>query len=332
MITLYTILVIAAIIVQAFFTAAEMAFTSTSKIKLRGLVDSGDAHAQKLDKFLKKEGVYLGTTLVGTNIAVVISSVLATRIFTEYFGLAVSPILTTVVMVPLTLVFAEFVPKIIARQIPTTVALNVVTPLSSFYRTFYPLIITVNSIAKFLLIPFGKRKPSQDADLTKSDLKRVLLSGYETGEVEADEVELIHKVLDFGAKKVEGIMVPLYRVSSITEDDITDNLKKLVSLTGFSRIPVYRKTKNNIIGIANIYDILFEIEETKEKKTVKDFIRDPVYVSRKDPLDIALARLRHQKQPMGIVVENGNLAVGIVTIEDMLEEIVGEIEDTGENA
>ena len=330
MITLYTILVISAIIVQAFFTAAEMAFTSTSKIKLRGLVDSGDAHAKKLDGFLKKEGVYLGTTLAGTNIAVVISSVLATRIFTGYFGPAVSPALVTIVMVPLTLIFAEIVPKIIARQKPIVVALNVVTPLSGFYRALYPLIVTVNSIAKFLLMPFTRRGSVQNGDLTKSDLKRVLLSGYETGEVEADEVELIHKVLDFGTKKVERIMVPLYRVSSITEDDTTEDLKKLVSLTGFSRIPVYRKNKNNIVGIVNIYDILFETQEDEKKEPVKDFIRDPVHIGRKDSLDIALTRLRYHKQPMGIVVEGEDKVVGIVTIEDILEEIVGEIEDTGE--
>ncbi len=330
MITLYTILVIAAIIMQAFFTASEMAFTSANRIKLKGLVDSGDARALKLDAFLQKEGVYLATTLVGTNLAVVIASVLATRIFAEYFALAAAPAITIVVMVPVTLIFAEIVPKMIARQFSTVLALHTVAPLSNFFRLFRPLIAAVNFTARFLLTPFGKRKAPWELTLTKRDLKRILLLGYETGEVEADEVELIHKILDFSAKKVERIMVPLYRVSSIGVDDDTDNLKRLVSLTGFSRIPVYKKNKNHIIGIVNIYDILFRAEEKDKNAPVKDFIRDPVYVKMEDGLDIALTRLRRRKQPMGIVVDRENNVAGIVTIEDMLEEIVGEIEDTGQ--
>jgi len=238
MIPLYTIIIIAAIVIQAFFAASETAFTSVNRIKLKELVDSGDKHARKLDHFLEDEGFFLGTTLVGTNIAVVVSAVLATRIFAEYFGVKIAPVLTTALMVPLTLIFAEIVPKMIARQFSTSLALNIVTPLNRFARILHPLIVTVNFIAKVLLIPFGGRKVSGDMEFTKSDLKKILLLGHETGEVEADEVELIHKVLDLSAKRIEKIMVPLYRVSSISADDVTDNLKRLVSRTGFARIPV----------------------------------------------------------------------------------------------
>lgn len=174
-------------------------------------------------------------------------------------------------------------------------------------------------------MPFGERKTPWDLSFTKGDLKKMLLLGHETGEVETDEVELIHKVLEFGGKKVEKIMVPLYRVSSIDTEDTIENLKRLISITGFSRIPVYRENKNSIVGIVNIYDILFKTSNGEENATVKDFIRDPVYLKRDDGLDIALARLRHREQPMGIVVEDDNHVVGIITIEDMLEEIVGEI-------
>ncbi|MFC1548510.1 hemolysin family protein [Candidatus Omnitrophota bacterium] len=329
MITIYTILILAAIMIQAFFTASEMAFTSVNRIKLKSLIESGDSHAIELNEFLNQGGGYLGTTLVGTNIAVVVSSVLATRIFAEYFEPGIAPLLATVIMVPTTLVFAEIVPKLISRQFSTGFALRAHTALSTFRRIFFPLVVTVNGIARVFLMPFGKTKAHWDVTFTKSDLKRVLLTGYETGEVEADELELIHKVLDFGTKKVESIMVPMYRVSSIGSDDIADNLKRLVSLTGFTRIPVYTGNKNNIVGIVNIYEVLFRKEEEEEKNIVKDFIREPVYINRKDGLDIALARLRHKEQPMGIVMEEGDKIVGIVTIEDILEEIVGEIEDTG---
>ncbi|MFC1480317.1 hemolysin family protein [Candidatus Omnitrophota bacterium] len=325
MITLYTILILGAILIQAFFTASEMALTSVNRIELKSLTDSGDPPALRLSDFLGKEGVYLGVTLVGTNIAVVVSSVLATRIFAEYYAPGISPVLATVVMVPLALVFAEIVPKMIARQFSTAFALRAVKPLSGFYRLFLPLIVAVNAVAWFLLLPFGKRKTPWDLTFTKSDLKKILLLGHETGEVEADEVELIHKVLDFGAKKVERIMVPLYRVSSISVDDSTDTLKRLASLAGFSRFPVYVKDKNNILGIVNIYDILFAAEEENKKGLIKNYVRESVCIKSDDGLDIALTRLRNREQPMGIVTDEDEKVLGIVTIEDILEEIVGEI-------
>ena len=332
MLTVYTILVLGAILMQAFFTASEMAITSVNRIKLKQLLEAGDHHARKLSRFLEKEGMYLGTTLVGTNLAVVISSVLATRIFAEYFRPNVTPLLTTLVMVPVTLVFAEIVPKMISRHYSTSFALRAVDPLSGFNKAFKPIILAVNTVANILLMPFGKRKTPWDLTFTKSDLKRILQHGHETGGVEADEVELIHKVLDFGAKKVKDTMIPLFRVSSISADDSVDNLKSLIALTGFSRVPVYRGNKNNILGIVNIYDILFEERNGQGNPSLEQYIRPPVNVAPGDGLDIALTRLRNQEQPMGIVVDKDNSVMGIITLEDILEEIVGEIEDTGEGA
>jgi putative hemolysin len=283
--------------------------------------------ALKLNDFLAKKGSFLGTTLVGTNISVVIASTLMTRVFADHFGAEFSPVITTVVLVPVTLIFAEIIPKTIARQFATTLALKTVISLNNFRKAFSPLIAAVTGVARVLLLPFGGPSTPWDLTFTKSDLKRIVLSGREAGEMEEDEVELIHKILDFGSKTVDNIMVPLYRVSSISADDSAENLKKLASLTGFSRIPVYKKNKNDIIGIINIYDVLFAPK--KEKEGVEDFIREPVRIKNSDGLDIALTRLRHKKQPMGIVTDENQKVVGIVTIEDILEEIVGEIEDRG---
>lgn len=325
MLSIYILLIIVAVMLSAFFSSSEMAYTSVNKIKLKDMVESGDKKAGKLDHFLSIEGAYIGTTLVGNNIAVVVISVLATRIFTEKFSAAVAPVLSTVVMVPVSLIFAEIVPKIIARQISLSYALNTVSILENFHRLFYPLIISVDSICRLLLFPFKSIEGSGEMKITKRDLKNMIYLGHETGGVEADEAEFIHKVLDLETKKVERIMVPLYRVSSIGADDTIENLKRLVSLTGFSRIPVYLGGKKNIVGIVNIYDVLFSLEENIENDNVDSFIREAVYIKREDHLDIALSRLRHQKQPMGIVIDKDEQVVGIITIEDILEEIVGQI-------
>jgi len=329
MITIYTILVFLALLFQAFFTASEMAFTSVSRVRLKSLLEAGDPNAKKLNEFFTKEGSFLGTTLVGTNISVIVASVLVTRIFAEHFAGSTAALFTTAVMVPVTLVFAEIIPKIIARQFATPMALKLVSPIKDFSRIFHPVIVLVNAVASFILSPFGRTKTPWDVTFTKSDLKRLILSGGEAGAVEEDEVELIHKILDLGSKTVGTIMIPLYRTSSIKADDSPENLKKLVSMTGFSRIPVYGEAKNRIVGIANIYDVLFAKEEDVEGKTVGDFMREAVSVKRSDGLDIALTRLRNRRQPMGIVEDEEGRAAGIITIEDILEEIVGEIEDWG---
>jgi CBS domain containing-hemolysin-like protein len=198
--------------------------------------------------------------------------------------------------------------------------------LNNARLVFAPIVFLVTSVGRVILLPFGKTKTPWELTFTKRDLKGIVLSGKEAGEVEHDEAELIHKVLDFGAKTVENIMIPLYRVASISAGDSIENLKKLVSINGFSRIPVYQDNKDDIVGVVNIYDVLFAQEE---KNRIVDFLREPVHVKESDGIDIALTRLRRQKQPMGIVQDKDQNVVGIVTIEDILEEIVGEIEEKG---
>lgn len=331
MLTLYAVLVIMAVVMQAFFTSAEMALTSVDRIRLKHLAEEGDKRAFKLLDFCSKEGMFLATTLVGTNICVITSSTLATRLFIEYFGPRFAPLFTICVMVPVTLIFGDITPKMIAREYATPVALRIINPLVGFFRLFRPLIVAVNALARTLLAPFGARRKPWDFTFTKSDLKRLMLMGHETGEVNADEVEMIHKVLDFGAITVEKIMIPMYRVSAVSAGDSVDSLKKIVSLTGFSRIPVFKGEKDNVVGIVNVYDVIFS-DENASGASLEDFMREPVYVDKDDPIDIVLTRLRNRKQPMGIVADASKKTLGVVTIEDILEEIVGEIEDRGEKA
>ena len=327
MIAIYTVFIVISVAAQAFFTASEMAFTSVNKMRLRALVDSGDERARSLASFLDKEGAFLGTTLTGTNVSVVVSSVLATRIFSEYFGQPLAAVMATAFMVPVTLILAEIVPKMISWQFSTEFALAAFGPIENFHKLFRPVISALNASACFILRPFGGGKTTLEVTLTKSDLRNILLVGNETGGVASGEVELIHKILEFGAKEVGEIMVPLYKVASVNVNDTAENIKNMVAMTGFSRIPVYRENKKNMVGIVNIYDILFS-EDSGAGAGVDGFMRPPVTVSPNDGLDIALTRLRHREQPMGIVLDGSGEAAGIVTIEDILEEIVGDIRDS----
>lgn len=329
MVTIYTITAIFAIFVQAFFTATEMAFTTVDKVKLDLLVKDGDKHAIRLKGLFSGKDMFLGTTLVGTNIAVIISTVMATRIFTEYFGTRYASLIATTIMVPLTLVFAEIIPKMIAREFSMPLALSFVIPIKTFSKLFSPVILFVNSAASLLISPLLSRLDDEHHDFTKKDIKKMLKFDRQNALVEADEIDLIHKVMDLGTKTVGDIMIPLYRMSSLEIEDTAGDLKKLVSLSGFSRIPIYERSKNNIVGIVNVYDILFNIEWVDEDTKLKELMREVINIKPTDGLDIALARLRHKRQPMGIVLSTEAKVVGLITIEDILEELVGNIEDKG---
>ncbi|KJJ83951.1 hemolysin [Candidatus Omnitrophus magneticus] len=329
MLSIYTFIVIVSFIAIAFFSGIETAFTAIDKLRLKMLVNEKNSRAIKLNNFLKKEEIFLGTTLVGTNLATIIAATMVTRLLAEYLPEAILPLVSTIIVVPVTLVFCEIIPKIIARQFPTTIALYTFIPLSNFSKIFHPIIVAVNAIARIILFPFMHKNSSWEEILTKSDIKALLYYGRETGEVEQSEVDLIYKVLDFEVRLVKDRMVPLYRVSSVFENDTIENLKSLVFLSGFSRFPVYKDSKVDIQGVINIYDVLFDKEENIEKYQVKDFVRSAVYVDIEDRLDIALARLRHHKQPMGVVLGQNKKAVGIITIEDIMEDLVGNIEDKG---
>jgi CBS domain containing-hemolysin-like protein len=327
MITLYTIAGVFFFIIHAFFTASEMAFTAVNKVKLSGLAEKGDLKAKKLNDFISKEGMFLGTTLVGTNVSVIIVTALTTRVCEEYFDAAMVPLITTIILVPLTLIFVEIVPKMIARQFSLPVSLYCITPLENFFRLFKPLILLINSIAALILKPFRAKTSSWELTFTKSDLKKLISSFHETGGVEKNEVELLHKALDFSGKTAGNVMLPLYKVSSLNDIDTIDMLKQLISLTGYSRVPVYNEKKSNMIGIANIYDVLYRTDQEPSIETVSDIIRPALFLSERESLDQVLSKLRHEKQPMGIVRDDTLKAVGVITIEDILEQLVGDIED-----
>ncbi|NQT22205.1 MAG: HlyC/CorC family transporter [Candidatus Omnitrophica bacterium] len=324
MITTLSILILIFIGLNAFFAGSETALTSLNKIKLRHLVESKNNKAIVLNNFLKDESHFLGTTLVGTNISIVISSVLATHLFTVLGMGKNAALVSTIVMTTLILIFGEIIPKAIFRQSSNAISLVMITPLRFFYKILYPIIFIVSSITKIILKPVkaksaGLTKPF----ISRDDIEEMLIASKKKEFISGpDEKTLIRRIFKMGVTTVGKIMTPLAGATLVRAEDTTDDLKKIASSSGFSRFPAYEGTVNNIIGIINVYDILFS---GGEDASLKNYIKQSFFISEKERVDRVLHELRKRKKIMAIVIDSEGKSIGLITIEDLLEELVGEI-------
>ena len=305
-----TILIIALCIIFAgFFSGSETALISINRVKLRHLAEAGKPDAKKITELIKTPEKVLAMTLVGTNIAIVTASGLCTSLVNEAW-------LATLILTPLVLIFAEAIPKFIFRQRANELALRFAKPITFFYKLLYPCVYVILRIS-------GQTKQTHKSPfVTREELKYLIREGERSGAIEPRERSIIHSIFNFGAKKVKEILVPLKNTAVIDAAADIKALKELVKQTGYSRIPVYEKTKDNIIGIVNILDTLV-IEDITQK--IKQIIRPCTLVSQETPIDNVLLILQSKKQPLGIITDVNKKPVGIVTIEDLVEEIVGEI-------
>jgi len=311
------------ILLNAFFAGSEVALTSINKIRLRHLVESGDKPAIAIDNFIRKESQFLGTTLVGTNISVITSSALATQLLFNWFG-SNAAVIATVVMATLILVFGEIVPKTIFHQSANTVSRVIIFPLKFMHRVLYPMVFVVTGITNFILRPLkAKKEKTSESFPTRKDIEVVLRTVKQKGFASPDKNVLIQRIFKLGATKIVDIMIPIKNATSLNVTESIQNIKDIAAKTRFSRFPVYENQNSNIIGIINIYDILFA---TEEKVSARDYLQTPFFIDANEPVDQVLSELRKKKKPMAIVTDTESKTVGLVTIEDLLEEIVGEIE------
>jgi len=323
-ITEYILGILLGIILCAFFAGSEAALTAVNKIRLRHLIESGDKRAQETLKFISNKPVFLGTTLIGTNIAVVFSSVLATKIFTDIFSDHNGPVVATFVMTFLMLVFGEIIPKTLFRQASDAMSLKIIYPLKFTFKLLTPLIWLVDGITNLLFFPFREKlEKGNKLFMSKSDIELLFSASKQKEIVTHDENVLIQRIFDMGRTSIRKIMIPWSKTISLNVNNIMKNFEDLVRKTKFSRFPVFSNNSTDIIGIVNIYDYFFSIQEKKE---LRDYVIKPFFVKQTDYVDDVLNSMRKNKIIMAIVVNSINIPVGIVTIEDLLEEIVGEIE------
>jgi CBS domain containing-hemolysin-like protein len=309
------IVMIMLLIFEAFFSGSEIAILAVDKIKVKYMAESGSKRAKLIDNILKTPEKILGTVNIGTNLSIITNTTLATSIILSIFP-DKGDLLTTLIMTPIILIFGEIIPKSIAQNKAQYISLKVIPFLWIFYYIFSPIIFLITSIYKFIkkdrdIVPF----------MTKEELSLLLRTRGRS--IDLSEKNMINRIFDFSEKTVKEVMIPLIEVQAISEDAKISNAIDMINNTGFSKFPVYRDRIDNIIGVLKAFDILNESEE----EGIKKYIKNAYYVPETKSIDELLVELEKNREGMGVVVDEYGGAVGIITIEDILEEIVGEIED-----
>ncbi|MFQ5882441.1 MAG: hemolysin family protein [Candidatus Methylomirabilales bacterium] len=307
---------------EAFFSGSEMALISCDRIKIRHRAGEGSRGAQVAEQLLQRPDHFLATTLVGTNLCVVTSSAIAALLCLSLLGEG-REYYATVLLTPLVLLLGEMVPKAYFRHHADHLAPLLAPPLKLCLRLFSPLTSVIHHASILLLSPLRISPAERDPYITREELKFLVREGDHQADLATEERRMIHKIFHFGETTVQEAMIPLIDVVALPREAPVAEAVAVVSEHHFSRIPVYEGRIDHILGIVHAFDLL----SADPQASLDPLIRPAYYVPETKLVDDLLQEMQRGRVQMAIVVDEYGGVVGIVTVEDLLEEIVGEIED-----
>lgn len=315
---------------SAFFSSAETALTTVNRLRVRALVDDGDARAITLSKVIDDPGKLLSAILIGNNIVNISASSIATLLATDFFGSAGAGIATGA-MTLLVLIFGEITPKTMASLKAEKIALSYAKTIYAIMIIFTPLIFILDLLSGGILRAFGIDPDTRDDSVTEEDLRTIVEAGHEDGVLEPEEHKMINNVFDFGDHQAKDIMVPRIDMCFLSIDATYEEFMELYKEEKFTRIPVYEGVRDNVIGILNVKDlILFNPRE--QEFHVKDFLRKAYYTYEFKNTSELMVEMRKNSISIAIVLDEYGATAGLVTLEDLIEEIVGDIRDEFDEA
>jgi len=318
------ILLLILLLLSGFFSASETAFISLRRPKIKKLASQGDVRAETILKLLKMPNRVISTILVGNNIVNISASAIATSMAIKYFGSTGVGIATGIVTFYV-LLFGEIVPKSYAAYNAEKYCLLAAKPILALVTLLNPAVVLLTFISKRIVKFFGG-EVTFGHYLTEEDLKLMVEVSEEEGFIEKEEREMISSVFEFGETTVREIMVPRVDMKCLSVDESYEDARKLILKTGHSRIPVYEDNIDNIVGILYAKDLL-KYMNGREKVKLVDILREPLFIPENKKLDDLLREFQVKKIQIAIVVDEYGGTAGMVTIEDLLEELVGEIMD-----
>ena len=316
---LSTILVFLVLVIcSAFFSASETAYTSLNTVRMKRMAADGDARAAKVLRLAERYESLISTILIGNNIVNILASALATVMFVRMLGnsgVSVATAVTTVVI----LLFGEVTPKSIAKDHAETIALKFYPVLFAITKLFTPFNWLLGCWQRLIGMVV---KPAEDRGFTEEELITIVEEAENEGEIDAHESELIRSAIEFTDVDVEEILTPRVDVEAIELDASEEEIMEAFR-AGFSRLPVYQETVDNIVGILNEKDYYFN----RGEKSIAELMTQPTFVLETTKVSDLLKLLQKSKTHMAVVVDEYDGVTGIVTMEDILEELVGEIWD-----
>ena len=321
---LQILIVIGLLALSAFFSSSETAMMAVNKIRVRNLADAGLSSAQTLMKVLDNQPKMLSAILIGNNIVNISASSLATILVTRAFGDMYVGVGTGILTL-LVLIFGEITPKTSATLYSETMALRFAKPIYMIMQVLTPVIFIVDKLSQGVLrLLHVDPNKKQDA-ITEDELRTIVEVSHEEGVIESDEKKMIYNVFDFGDSVAKDIMVPRIDMTFIDVDATFSEVIEVFREVKYTRYPVYEETTDNVIGIINIKDLL--LTEHQKKFCIRDYLREPLYTYEFKKTAELMVELRKTQNNIAIVLDEYGATAGLITLEDMLEEIVGEIRD-----
>ncbi|MBA8984759.1 CBS domain containing-hemolysin-like protein [Clostridium saccharobutylicum] len=298
---------------------------SLNKIRLRHMIEEGVPGAELVEKLTEDQNKLLSAILIGNNVANIGASSIATMVATNIFGSSGVGIATGIMTI-LILIFGEVTPKSIAKQNPESVSLKVAKFIRFVVVVFKPIVYIFAAISSLVIRILGGNPNESESSITEEELKTMVGVSEEEGVLENVEKEMIFNVFEFADQQVKDIMVQRVDIISIDEEATYDEVMEVIKNEQFSRIPVYNQTIDNIIGFLNVKDLAM-VENARENFNVNKYIREPFYTFEFKKIVELFKEMKKSRNHIAVVLDEYGGTVGIVTIEDLVEEIVGEIED-----
>ena len=312
---------------SAFFSASETAFSSLNQIRLKSRAEDGDASAARVLAMAEKYDKLLSTILIGNNIVNIAAASIGTILFTRALGAERGATMSTIVLTIVVLIFGEVTPKSLAKEMPETVA-TAVSPMLNLLMVLFTPLTWLFSQWKRLLGHFVHS--TEEDTITEGELMTMVSEAENDGELTDRESELIRSAIEFDDVEVEEILTPRVDVVAVEDNTSLDEVAQTFAESGYSRLPVYHDTIDNIIGVVHEKD--FYLARLKKETSLEELVKPTLYTTGSTQISQLLRILREQHHHLAVVVDEYGGTEGIITLEDILEELVGEIWDEHDEA
>src|SRR3989339_145770 len=327
---LEALLLIILLMLSAFFSASETAITSLNRHKIKGLLERKVRGSKSLSQLKEKPGDFLSTILIGNNFVNTAAAAVATSLTINFFertgtgemGYAVG--IATGIMTFLLLVFGEITPKTVAIHNAEKIALLASPVIITLKVVFHPIALLTNLFSRPLIYIFGGGKVGKGGFLTEEEIEMVLAEGEKEGLIEEEERAMITSIFEFGDTIAREVMTPRPDMIACVVDKPIKELTKLIIESGHSRIPVYEGTLDNVVGVVYAKDLL---KRNKAQITIREMMHPPFIIPESKKVTDLLHEMQAARTHLAIIVDEYGVTSGIVTMEDLVEEIVGEIHD-----
>jgi len=317
------ILVFLGILLEAFFSGSEIGMVSVNRIKMKQLADDGNSAAKAVLKLLENPERLFTTTSLGTNLAMVASTAIFTAFMVIHFGNS-GEWMAMLIISPLIFFGGEIIPKVIFQHRADSIMLFMIYPLIFFYKILSPFIIWLSKASARFTSQVQLSSTEEHKTFSRDQLQRVLSLESQTVDLGVTEKKIIHNIFNFGEIRAEHCMVPLIQMTALRDTATMTEAHDVANDSGFSRMPIFHERIYNLIGILNTFDLL---DQPVDNTPITNLIRPAYYVPPNKKIDDLLKELQQRGLHMAIVVDEYGGCIGLITIEDLLEKIVGEIED-----